>query len=312
MGRIIYPDNFLLSRDLFVKVKAKDTLDGAASVIRPFMTEEAIVLATDNTAGTNADAEELLRNTKNKTAEIEREHRDHLWDPIDKRWQGEIQFLKKLFKSNPNKLGDWTIPLAANKINLPKEFINRTTIYTTFVAKHNTYAAGTSPLEPYLTENAINLTTDLANTSLAKVAHGNFIAAAMDAEQATAQRDVLWNPVRNHLIGIGAFLMGLFSTNQKKCGSWGYEVDDSKRKPITRTTKLIPGQKKTVGGIQLGSSVKNLGTCAIHIYQGTNTAGIPIIIAPNNEFGVMKGYSKITVMNPDALKTAVFVCIVSR
>lgn len=310
MARLVLPSNFLASRTLFGLVRAKDTADGAGSVIRPFMTENGIVLADDATAGTDADTQEALRSSKSKSSEAQIELRDKLWGVIDKNWLGEIQFLKKLYRAAPHQLGDWGITVDGNRINLPKDFINRVAVFDNFAAKHNSYAAGTSPLEPYLIENNITMATDEANRNLAKTANISATDDAAAAEAATKQRDLLWDPVRAHLQGIGQYLMGLYDSNKKKCGAWGYEVNDNKKAPVTRTTKLIPGSRKTINGIQLGSSVKNIGNCNIHIYQGTNTAGTPFIVTPNNEFGIMKGYSKITVLNPDSLKTAVFTVVI--
>lgn len=313
MARLNFPSNFLLQRILFNAIVAKDTTDGATSVIRQFLTEESIVLSNDAGFGTSADGFETTRSQKSKHAETKREERDNLFDPVFSHQRGSVQFLKKLYRKAPHKLGDWGVTVDGNgRVALPASFIDQAALFLEFKAHHDGFAAGTSPLIPFLTENDIDLDDDETATSDAKAAHGIFNASNAEAEEATANRDNKWSLVADHMRGIGAFLMNLYSNNPKKTGAWGFVVDDSPRKPVTRTSKIKPASVKTISGVLIGSSIKNIGEVPLKIYKGATATGAFSTLAPNNEFGVTAGFSTVTVSNEDLIKTGTFNYTVSR
>jgi hypothetical protein len=100
--------------------------------------------------------------------------------------------------------------------------------------------------------------------------------------------------------------MKLFSNNPKALGNWGFVVDDSSQKPKLRTTKLKLREQITNKSVVIGSTVTNIGEVDLHLYKGTTTTGTPSIIHTSEQFGIMKGYGTITIVNPSALKEGKF------
>lgn len=313
MARLNFPSNFLLQRILFKAILAKDTADGVASAIRPFLTEEEIVLADDAADGIEADGFETTRSKKSKDSEENRELRDKLFDPVLSNLRGSIQYLKKLYRKTPHKLGSWGVTVdGAGKVVIPASFLDQVTLFTTFKAKHDGFAVGTSPLVPYLTESEIDMDDDETNVTDAGTAHTNFTTNATDSEEARQNRDNKWLPVVDHMHGIGAFLMNLYSAASKKTGQWGFVVDDSPRKPVLRTSKIKLGTTKTISGVVIGSSITNTGETNLKIFKGSTTDGTATELLPNTEFGVVAGYSTTTVANESSTKTGEFTYSVNR
>ena len=119
-----------------------------------------------------------------------------------------------------------------------------------------------------------------------------------------------WQPVVQHLKDIGDYLKKLFANNPKNLGSWGFIVDDSPQKPALRTSKVKPGETVTNNSIIVGSTFTNTGTVDLHVYKGKTTTGTPSIVPPGEQLGMIKGFSTITVVNPNTLvagKYSVFV-----
>src|SRR5207249_1659863 len=111
---------------------------------------------------------------------------------------------------------------------------------------------------------------------------------------------------------IGGFLKKLYNDNAKELGYWGFTVDDSKQTPKYRTSKVKPAAQINVQGIIIGSTFTNLSPVDLHIYKGKTTVGTPTIISPNQQFGMIKGFSSITVVNPSTLVAGKFKVLVSR
>ena len=126
MARINFPNEFAAVVKLFGKVKSKDDADAASSVIKPYMTEQGIDLAADETAMTAAVAANDAFDEAAKDAEKLSEQRDNLFDVPWKDTEGCVQFLKKLFRNNVSKLGDWHITVdGRGRINYPSDFSAR-------------------------------------------------------------------------------------------------------------------------------------------------------------------------------------------
>src|SRR3982750_4344573 len=163
MARIVIPANFILRTELFKKVIDKDTADGAGSVIRGFMTENNIVLADDDT---DVDAAIVIHkdfDKFDKASEKKTQDRNNLFDPVWEDHTTMVQLLKKFYKNNIAKLGDWDVEVNGNKIVYPADFINRRLTVLAFIAQHNSYAAGTSPLTSFLAEpgNKVDIAQNL-------------------------------------------------------------------------------------------------------------------------------------------------------
>src|SRR5207237_340752 len=169
MARIIYPQEFSKQRDLLADIVTKDTADGAASVIRPLLTQKAITLATDTTTGNNAAIQEATRASQRRIAENLRQLRDQIWTIIEGHIRGEYQFLKSFYKPNISTLGDWGATVNGNKIVYPTLIADWVTMLGNLKTKHDSFILpAVSPLAPYLTEKAIVLATDVTNLGIAR------------------------------------------------------------------------------------------------------------------------------------------------
>jgi len=313
MSRIMYPEDYASQRKLFKDMLAKHTADGAASPIKPYLTQQGIVLATDDTAGTAADLREDARTLLSKQSENFRQLRDLKFSPVFKRLKGEVQFLKGFYKPNISVLGDWGITIdSGDRINYPPQFVAQHTVFTGFKAKHASFPVGTSPLEPYLVQHKINITNDQTDANAALASHHSFLQAAADAEDATQDRNNLWNPVMAHVRGIGDFLKKLFNDNAKQLGYWGYVIDESPRPPKERISKVLPAGQITTSGIVIGSTLKNIGEIELHVYRGKTTVGTPSIVSPGELLGMIKGYSVITVVDPSTLVAGKFKVLINK
>jgi hypothetical protein len=305
MSRIIYPANFIGQRTLFGNIAFKHNNDKANSDIAPLLLQKNINLTKASTASTNAQAQEDIRLLLTKQSQNYSQLRDIQFNPIFTRLKQQVQFLKGLFKPNFKQLGNWGITIDNNgKITYPADFAAQVALFTTFKETHDAFDAGTSPLQPFLTVNKIDLVAEAALVSSAVTNHKKFAQAAKDAETATEQRDLHWLPVEKYLHEIGDYLKKLYIDNTKALGLWGYVVDTSPVAPKERTSTLKVGEKVTLSGIVLGSLVTNIGTADVHIYKGRSTTGNPIIVHAGENDGVAKGFTTITVSNPSTTATA--------
>jgi len=313
MSRIMYPEEFLMQRILFKNIKAKHTADGAGSPIKTYLTQHGISLTNDETDGNAADTKEAARALLSKQAENFRQLRDLKFAPVFKRLKGEVQFLKGFYKPNVSELGNWGITIdGSGRINYPAEFLERLVVFNNFKAKHDSFPPAGSPLEPYLLQNKINLANDQTDATDANTANTNFLQAQKDSEDATQDRDNLWNPVMEHVRGIGGFLKNLYNTNSKQLGYWGFVVDESPRAPKLRTVSVLPAASKVVTGVIVGGTLTNVGPIDVHVYKGKTTAGTPAIVHPGEKLGMTKGNSIITVVDPSSTEKAKISVLVSR
>ena len=143
----------------------------------------------------------------------------------------------------------------------------------------------------------------------AKDFHEQFVQAALDSEEQTQQRNNVWNPVVDHLHRIGDFLKKLYTDNDKGLGQYGYTVDASPRPPKLQKSKVLPADKITVTSIVIGGTFTNTGTVDLHVYKGKTTTGNPVIVHPNEKLGTTKGFSTITVSNPDSTTKGIFTAL---
>jgi hypothetical protein len=302
MSRLIIPQDFTSQLTLLSNINQENTNLGADSPIAAFLTQQQIVLADDAEAAESAQTHETNRALLSRQSENFRQLRDNLFE---KPWQhvtGSAQFLKSFYKGNTKQLGTWGFTITdSGKINYPPAFTERAEIFNALNTQNSSYAAGTSPLQPYLTQQKINLTTDAGFVDQATGNNTNFTLAAQQSENETELRNQIWLPVLAHIQTIGNFLMKLYSNNPKALGDWGFTVHDSPQKPRMRTTKLKIGEQITNKSVVIGSTVSNVGEGELHLYKGTTTTGTPQIMHKGEQFGIQKGWSSITVVNPSML-----------
>jgi len=298
MARVNFPKRFTEKTTLQVKVKAKHDADALTSVLIPYIAEQGIDMTVDATATTNAVTANANFLTAEKLSEELSQKRDNLFDPVFKDHEGEVQFLKKLFRNNVTKLGDWGVTVdARGRVSYPPDFVGRAAAVQTFITKHNSYPGVTSPLKPYLDENAISLVTNKTNTTTASTAHTDFLTQDALKEQYVEQRDNLFDPVADHLRGIGQFLINLFHKSPKKAGQWGFVVDDSPQGDKVRDGIIPAAQSKVLRNLDVGKNFLNKGATVLNLFPGASATGTPIVLPAGQSFAVIRGFGIMTVVN---------------
>jgi len=299
MARLNYPEEFDRQTKLFQKMKAKHDADGAASPIIAFLAQQGIDLNADNTATNNAIAKDVLFDKKNRVAEDHTQDRNNLFNPVFDNMKKEFQFLKKFYAGNPAELGNWGATINGNAIVYPPEFEEKVKLFRDLKAKHDSFPGGSSPLEPFLIQNVIEILSEEADVNAAEVKHDDAKQAEKDAEDYREDRDNFFDPVMANVRSIAQFLKGLFVNNPKELGHWGYVVDDSPRDPKFRESTITAGIPKTITGVKLGSQVENTGTVPLLLHKGDEPGPEPFTLHPEMRFTIKRGFGTLTVENPD-------------
>jgi hypothetical protein len=273
----------------------------------PYLTENDIDFDSDVLDGMaavalNVSATSLLGQSLKATKD-----RDNSFRPVWKNTRAWSQYLKKLFIANTSELSDWGIPIeTSGEIKYPTPFKERAVISKAIIAKSNSYPVGTSPLQPYITQNKNNLTTistNIANALAFDISKSELKASSV---KATQDRDLKFDDPYKNLVGIGNFLKTLFPDNPKDLLLWGFDEVDTKAPAKLRTVNIKPLISKKIGGIVLGSVLTVTGTKPISLTKGKKGLGTPIIVAPGEELGMNKGFSYIIVTNPATIGVATF------
>ncbi len=309
MARIIQPTLAPAVADLLKILILKNADD--LSVLKSYLIQQEIKLEVDKTNINTAVGHDVSRLLLSRQSENARQLRDLKFEPVFARTKGIVQFLKSFYKPNFKALGDWGIPvLDGGRIAYPEDVVAQMEIFDNIKKKSDSLLPEDNPLKGYLTTKEIDLVKDAAVVAVARENNEKFIDYAKKSEVETGERDQLQKPVMEHLRLIGDFLKNLYGDNVKELGLWGYVVDNSAAAPKDRTTKLKLGEQITIKGVTIGGTVKNIGTGDIHLYKGKTTTGTPAIIHPGESFGIAKGYSVITVVNPSLLISAKFTVLV--
>jgi hypothetical protein len=310
MATIVFPETFSGQETLYAAIKAKHTADGTKSVLPPYLTENKIDFTKIDAALPLAKTSLQTRNALKETASKNTELRDLTFGPVYATFKNGVQSLKKIYNKAPRKLADWGINIDnKDKIVYPNNFIDQKDLVKSFYTYHNSLAAGTSPLLPFLTNNSVDVSKELLAITTAEGYHSNSKPIAENSEKETENFNNIWQPHVKSLQGIGSYLMSLFPNSPRKITDWGFAIDESETKPKDVKSKLKLGETVTIKSLVIGGTFKNTGSTDLHIYKGTSTKGNPIIVKPGDSWGILKGHSVITVSNPDALQNAEFTAL---
>jgi hypothetical protein len=315
MSHINYPPEFAGMTELFKLLKEKHDADVLAgfSVLTLFLNEQSINLGNDDTDINAAIIANSKFSSKEKEEERLRERRDRLFNPIFEQHRGMVQFLKRLYKGNVHRLGDWGVTVDGESLVVyPFNIIERKNIVVNFINKHNSYPPGTSPLEPYIAQYNIDFPhapIDLNNNFITagdtENAHNNFVQAEKDKENFREQRDNKMAPVEEHILAIGQYLMGLFNKTPHSLGNWGFVIDDANPKVRERDYEITQEAAKTIHDVVLGSVVYNNGTVDVDIFPGKDIDGTPFTLSAGKTLIVKRGYGTMTTKNPSNTDIAI-------
>ena len=299
MARFNYPEDFLNQTELFKDIKKKHDADAAASVLIPYLVEQGIDLNGDETKTNNAIGKHKLFVQAEKDAEDLTQDRNKLFDPVFDNMSDGFQFLKKLYRGNPAELGHWGAVVNGNAIVYPPDFLNRVELFKDYKTKHDSFPGGSSPLEPFLSVNEIELDAEEEDMEEAETKHSGAKQTEKDAEDLREERDNFFDPVMVNVRGMGQYLKGLYVKHPKHVGNWGYVIDDSPRDPKFRTATINPASTRTLTGVKLNSQVENTGTIDLLLHKGAEVGTEAVNLAPEMRFTVVRGWGTMTVENPD-------------
>ena len=306
MPHIIFPDGANDVKQLLIAINNKHTEDGTKSVLNVYLNANTINLDNEILIADQANTLDKTKLILARKASNNIELRDLEMKKVTSNIKSEVQYLKSIYKTNPKELGNWGIVVeGTNKIVYPSSFDGLTTTFNTFLAKHNSYAISTSPLNDFLVKNNINVSKDAFAVSDAIAYNEKASLSNRESEDARQHRDLLLHSCIARMKGIGQYLVNLYINNEKGLVDYGFTVYNSVSKPQIVHTSIKLQSKKTLKGVLIGSNITNEGTEDIHIYKGKAISGNPIVIHAKEQFGVVKGYSTITISNPSLLNTAI-------
>ena len=158
MARNIFPRRFTDKCELFRLVKEKHDADGAESVLTAYLATKEISLTDDERITANALGAHKLSGKHTRDAEKEYRLRDSLLTPAFREHKKCVQFLKTALGGNARNLSEWSVSVTgANEVVYPTGFVDLSANLLDFIAKHESYATGTSPLTPFLLNNGYDL-----------------------------------------------------------------------------------------------------------------------------------------------------------
>jgi hypothetical protein len=303
MARIIYPDSVLVWNELFGNVKPKALALATPNPIDDFLTEEGINLVTDETnMGKAMLAHKAFSDNEKLAEELMEKHHNLFKTPFSDHKKC-VQVLKKIYRSNVHKLGDWGVTVDGdNRISYPSDFLGRKQCVLDLIAKHGTFPPGTSPLETFLADNEIDLTVNHTDTLDSAQALTDWDPAHKLKEQKREERDNLLKPIEKHLRGIGAVAVAWYASAPKKAGSIGFEIDDSPQALVIRKVALNPSEEITYSKLKVGGYVTLLSEETVTIRPANNPDAEPIELKPNVPFQIIRGMGKSTFKNTSATK----------
>ena len=287
-----------------------DLADPAGSPLSPYLTKFDIDFAKDIADGIIADGHNNSSLAIIGQSEKATKDRNNAFAPVWRRTLMWIQFLKPMFKENMKEFTEWSVDVDADgKILFATTFATKVVVTKAMIAKHNGYAIGTSPLQPFITTNKDDLVKLLTKTTDAEAFEVSRDDLKAKAEVETGKRNTVWAKPYSNQKDIGSYLVGLYPEDKKIVALWGYDVVDTVSAAKLRTVTLLPISQKGISGIERGSVLSNTGTKDIVVCTGKKGTGAPQTVPPQGELGLNKGASSIIVKNPATIGTAKFTVV---
>ncbi len=294
MARLILNTTRIGTSDLYVKVLAKHTLDGAGSILTPFFIENEITITDVTSANNAANAAYIIFDGKQKSSEMQYVEIINDYDGMVADHKMCVRSAKAYYRNNPSKLGAFGVTLSGNKVVYSK---NRKTMCDDMMAFINHNAGLAVALRPitaaFQTNNKMDLAANLAALPGIKTAIDTYDQAVIDKETNHGTFTVEEKVVINFLRATGHFLMGQFPVNPKKAGDWGFVVDDSPQSAKEKIKKFKIAQTANLYDIVAESILQNSGLSIMAITKGKDGTGTPIVINPGDSWQVLPGYTTI-------------------
>ena len=314
MARIIIPDDFAGQQTLWTAILAQHKVLGSKSPLTVFAKQQKMDLAKLEAAIELAAAQDNNSKALKRESENETQLRDNELSVPWANLLGEVQYLKNFFAGNERELGDWgiTVDGAHNRIVYPAGTAAQVKLIQTFLAKHNSYDPGESPLQWYIDEHEIDVAADLKAAGDALTDEGDRNRLTGDSELATQTRDTIWAPVVTAIHLIGAFLMGLYKEDSRKMAAWGFAVVEDAAGEREQHSKVNPLETKNQKSVVIPSVLTNVGEVDLQVIQGKGENSKVYPLKPGEQLGMVRGFSKVTVINPSTLVVGKVQVIVNK
>jgi hypothetical protein len=300
MSQINFPTSYQSIIELFDDWNKRHADLAANSPLKAKITDDGIDLAALKVFRDKAVAQEELRVVYADKAHATRVVLESHTAPISKFEKKLAQFLKRHYSKNPLTCTDWGFVMTVNgKFTHPKDAEGIVDLLGKIDKKHKTLGAK-SPLLTFLAVNtefdyaAILTDGGDAQTNMADISD----ADKKVAEYATARDEALAHIVEVNVV-IGNYLKSVYVDKTKLVVAFGFDVSATANKPKERKGSILPTATKMFNGVLKGSEFKNIGEVVLHLYPGKDTKGNPIILKPGEGKGMNKGFSVITVVNPN-------------
>lgn len=285
----------------------KHTDDAAASPLISYMTKVGIDFVQDIADGITADGHNTSSLAIIGQSEKATKDRNNAFAPVWRRTLMWIQFLKPLFKENMKEFTEWSVDVDVNgKILFATTFAKKVVVTKAMIAKHGAYAAGTSPLQPFITTNKDDLVKLLGKTTDADAFEISRDDLKAKAEVETGKRNTVWAKPYSNQKDIGTYLVGLYPEDKKTVALWGYDVVDAVPAAKEKTITVKPLVRRAVSGIVKGTVLKNTGKKDFNVYKGRKGLGDGTLLKVGEEMGMNKGCSAIVVFNPTDIGDIMF------
>lgn len=155
---IIIPATANATHDLLTDVKARHTFLGASSPITNILAEKGISLVADLSTVDDAASHDHSASLFRKNAKAYGQVAANKAKPPMKVAGTVAQLIKSTNKKNLSVVGEWGFNITnSGKITLPTDAAACVQLFDDIIAKHNSYAPGTSPIAQYLIDKDIDL-----------------------------------------------------------------------------------------------------------------------------------------------------------
>jgi hypothetical protein len=305
--RIKYPSKFPEWVQLFKIVKPAIEALPVPNAFTLFMAENNVSLVDDDAAVTAADAANDVANEKSRSSEEHTEAARLLMKRPKKNHRACCQNLKSIYRSHVRNLGEWGVTVNnKNKIVYSRKFDEHAIEVKALIAKHNTFAAGTSPLQPLIDEEGLDLAQNLTQVNDAIAVFALAQSDKSKKEEKFEERNLKMKPVKDHLRGIGQMAIRTYPGHRKKAGDLGFTVDSSKQKPRKRTITLEPGQEMVRGNIDVGSYIIVHDEGQLGIRPKNKPSAQLITVNASKKFFLQYGYGQLFMKNTHSIQKVTF------
>jgi hypothetical protein len=298
MARVHFPHKFTERVALFRTLKAAVTAMPVPNAYTMFMNHQNISLADDETAVNQAEAAHDIASAKEKSAEMYTEESKNLLEKARMDHRKCCQNLKTIFAGSVRSLGDWGVTVNnENKIVYSRRRAAHAKEMLDLIAKHNSFAPGTSPLQTLLNENNINLNQNAADINAALTAFDQADKDRKLKEEKTEERNNKMKTVVEHLRSFGQYTVKLYSDRPHEAGELGFTIDSAKQKPRLRTITLEAGQEVSYSNVAIRGFITMLTEGEIGIRPKKKPKAPLISIKGKEKTEIGQGFSRIFIKN---------------